>query len=200
MIFQLLDNPIIFISLLIALVVGLSIHEFAHAFVADKLGDPTAKYQGRLTIDPRAHLDPFGTLMLLIAGFGWGKPVPINSQYFQRPAIDELLVALAGPASNFIVAGSLGLIIQLSPVAVVDAILLPVIYINVLLAIFNLIPIPPLDGSKMIRPFVAEETFRNLELLSLPAMILLLVIINTTGFGNVITDWASNLTGFFAGA
>lgn len=200
MILQLFDNPLIFFSILIALVIGLSIHEFAHALIADKLGDPTAKYQGRLTIDPRQHLDPIGTFMLIVAGFGWGRPVPINSQYFQRPEIDELLVALAGPASNLIMAGGLGLLIQFNPIAIIDAILLPVIYINVLLAIFNLIPIPPLDGSKILRPFVSEETFRSLELLSLPVMILLLVIINGTGFGNLITDWTSTLTAFFAGA
>ena len=93
MLLSLFQDPLAFLAFALALVIGISVHEFAHAFVAEKLGDPTARYLGRVTLNPLAHLDLFGTLFLFIAGFGWGKPVPINPQYFSRPVFDELLVA-----------------------------------------------------------------------------------------------------------
>lgn len=200
MLFELFDNPIALLSFALSLIIGLTIHEFAHAFIAEKLGDPTAKYQGRVTLNPLAHLDPFGSIMLLIAGFGWGKPVPVNPQYFSRPAIDELLVALAGPASNLIMASVLGIIVQFNPIPVINELLVPVVFINVMLAVFNLIPIPPLDGSKMLRPFVSETTFRQFEMLSLPAIILLVIALRTTELGNIVFGTASNLAAFFLGA
>lgn len=200
MLFELFDNPIALLSFAISLIIGLTIHEFAHAFIAEKLGDPTAKYQGRVTLNPLAHLDPFGSIMLLIAGFGWGKPVPVNPQYFSRPAIDELLVALAGPASNLIIASVLGIIVQFNPIPVINELLVPVVFINVMLAVFNLIPIPPLDGSKMLRPFVSETTFRQFEMLSLPAIILLVISLRTTELGSIVFGTASNLAAFFLGA
>lgn len=200
MLFELFDNPIALLSFALSLIIGLTIHEFAHAFIAEKLGDPTAKYQGRVTLNPLAHLDPFGSIMLLIAGFGWGKPVPVNPQYFSRPAIDELLVALAGPASNLIMASVLGIIVQFNPIPAINELLVPVVFINVMLAVFNLIPIPPLDGSKMLRPFVSEATFRQFEMLSLPAIILLVIALRTTELGNIVFGTASNLAAFFLGA
>ncbi|MBN1494180.1 site-2 protease family protein [Candidatus Peregrinibacteria bacterium] len=142
---------------LIALVIAISVHEFAHAFVAYKLGDPTAKYHGRLTLNPLAHLDPLGTLMIFIAHFGWGKPVPVNPYHFKNPVKDSALVSLAGPMSNFLVAFLFALPLKYFsgyfPVEVL-IILWAIVDLNILLGIFNLLPFPPLDGSKIFAVFI----------------------------------------------
>ncbi|HOZ80841.1 MAG TPA: site-2 protease family protein [Candidatus Woesebacteria bacterium] len=135
---------------LIALVIAITIHEFAHALVADRLGDPTPRSQGRLTLNPLAHLDPLGTLMLLIAHFGWGKPVQIDPYNFSHPKRDELLVALAGPTSNIFLAIVTGLLIRFFPNNPLISLYVVFLITNLSLAIFNLIPIPPLDGSKIL--------------------------------------------------
>jgi len=184
---------------LIGLAIAISIHEASHAFVANLLGDPTAKYQGRMTLNPLAHLDPIGTILLLLVGFGWGKPVPVNPQYFSRPAIDELLVALAGPASNFLIAGVFGLFAQIAGTGSFALILAVVVQINVLLMLFNLIPIPPLDGSKVFRVLLGERAFRLLELYSLPLIFGLLIILQVSPLGNALSTGVSQLTGFFLG-
>jgi len=164
-------NPPFIISILIAL----SVHEWAHGFMADKLGDPTAKYEGRLTLNPIAHLDPMGTLLFLLIGFGWGKPVPIDPRYFKKPKRDMALTAIAGPVSNLILAfvafGGLLLIapseVGASPMALLGAghndsvfttFLIQVfsssLFLNLGLMAFNLLPVAPLDGSKVIGPFI----------------------------------------------
>jgi len=150
------------LSLLIAILVGLTIHEFSHALVADYLGDPTAKYAGRLSLNPIRHLDPIGTILLLIflftlgLGFGWGKPVPVNP-YNLKHKHGELLVSLAGPFSNFLLAILVALILALLPPSLTAGwsadffkLFDIVILVNVMLGIFNLLPIPPLDGSKIL--------------------------------------------------
>ena len=150
------------LSFLIAIVIALTINEFAHAFVANYLGDPTAKYEGRLSLNPIRHLDPLGTALLLIfvfttgMGFGWGKPVPVNP-YNLRHRYGELLVSLAGPFSNLLLAILLVLIVALIPTGVSSGwssdfsnLISVVVAVNVMLGIFNLLPIPPLDGSKIL--------------------------------------------------
>ncbi|MFH1182827.1 MAG: site-2 protease family protein [Candidatus Moraniibacteriota bacterium] len=150
------------LSFLIAIVVALTIHEFAHAFVANYLGDPTAKYAGRLSLNPIRHLDPMGTALLLIflftvgLGFGWGKPVPINP-YNLRHRHGELLVSLAGPFSNLLLAILLILVVAMLPTGVTggwsndfSGLINILVAVNVMLGIFNLLPIPPLDGSKIL--------------------------------------------------
>ncbi|HWS49026.1 MAG TPA: site-2 protease family protein [Candidatus Methanoperedens sp.] len=146
-----MENIIVLISLLIAI----TIHEFFHALAADKLGDPTPRAYGRLTLNPLAHLDLLGTLMMFIAHFGWGKPVPIDPYNFRHPRRDEIIVSLAGPLSNFLLAiifsrfpGSLAYILT---------------YTNLYLGIFNLFPIPPLDGSKILLNLLPQETSINIE-------------------------------------
>ncbi len=151
----LFQNPIVFILVFAGLVLALTIHEFAHALAADKLGDPTPRLQDRLTLNPLAHLDPIGTLLLLVAGFGWGKPVMFDPYNLDNPKRDAALISLAGPASNIILAIILSLIIRTNPFTgpaalLLDAILRPSIYLNIVLAIFNLIPIHPLDGGKIL--------------------------------------------------
>lgn len=150
------------LSFLIAIVVGLTIHEFSHAFVANYLGDPTAKYAGRLSLNPLRHLDPLGTALLLIFlftfgfGFGWGKPVPVNP-YNLRHKHGELLVSLAGPFSNFLLAILVIVVLAFLPPSLTVGwsqdffkLFYTMILVNVMLGLFNLLPIPPLDGSKIL--------------------------------------------------
>ena len=142
--------------LLPGIVIGLSFHEFAHGFVSYKLGDPTPKLQGRLSLNPAAHIDLFGFLCLLFAGFGWGKPVQIDPRYYKNRRRDELLVSLAGVIMNFLIAVVTAFIIHLllgqtaflysSAGQIILTILQNIILINLVLMIFNLIPVPPLDG------------------------------------------------------
>ncbi|HEV8353949.1 MAG TPA: site-2 protease family protein [bacterium] len=145
-------NPAILPYLAVALVVAATVHEFAHAYVADRLGDPTPRAMGRLTLNPLAHLDPIGSIMILLAGFGWAKPVQINPAYFTDWRRDSILVAVAGPLANVTLVFLLGLPFKLDLVepGVVRNLLGMVIQINAMLAVFNLIPIPPLDGSKVV--------------------------------------------------
>ena len=150
----------------LAVLVILSIHEFSHGYVAYKLGDPTAKYQGRLTLNPMKHIDPWGALCMVLFHFGWAKPVPIDLRYFKKPKRDFALVAIAGPISNLILAlfgaffylGFEKLAMQIPiPNEFVYNLLFYSLYfllafhkINLGLAVFNLIPIPPLDGSRLL--------------------------------------------------
>ena len=150
------------------ILIAITFHEFAHAFAADKLGDDTPRRQGRLNLNPFTHLDPFGTIMLIFAGFGWGKPVEINPRNFNRDislSKAEAIVAAAGPIMNFILAIIFEIIscaiarfatsFYFSDIGIiVSAILNSIILINIGLGIFNLIPLPPLDGSKILSGFL----------------------------------------------
>ena len=144
------------IFFIIGIIIALTIHEFSHAYVADRLGDPTPRSYGRLTLNPLAHLDPLGTLMLFIARFGWGKPVPVDSYNLKNPKRDEILISLAGPLSNIILAFVLGLVNRFFPNLLF--IIFPIISINLSLAVFNLLPIPPLDGSKIFLNLLPVDT------------------------------------------
>lgn len=153
MLIQLLfENPLLFLMITVAIIFALTIHEFFHAWTAFYLGDSTAKDQGRLTINPLAHLDPFGTLLLFIAGFGWGKPVPFNPYNLRNQKWGPALVALAGPASNFFMALIVGFSLRFLTLTdpYLFLFLSYFVWINLLLGIFNLMPIPPLDGSHIL--------------------------------------------------
>ena len=154
MLFDLFTNPILFLAGISGLIVAVTIHEFSHALIADRLGDPTPRINGRLTLNPLAHLDPIGTLMLFLTRFGWGKPVPIDTYNLENPRRDAALISLAGPASNLILAIILSVFLKIisasSVLPIFYSIIIPTIMINISLAIFNLLPIPPLDGSKIL--------------------------------------------------
>ena len=158
------------------LMFAITVHEFAHGWVAYKLGDPTAKYSGRLTLNPLAHIDPIGTIMLplmmvalRLPPIGWAKPVPINFRSLRNPKRDMLWVGLAGPAANFLTAVVISLIIQLPfvrGVAFLVQILSLGILINLILCVFNLIPIPPLDGSRAVSsllPWRYVQVYNRIE-------------------------------------
>lgn len=158
---------------IVALIIAITIHEFAHAWMATRLGDPTAKLSGRLTLNPLSHLDPLGTIMLFLAGFGWGRPVPYNPNFIRSGAWGEVSVALAGPISNVIVAFLFALPgriylwqIGVSPDGNLFRFLAVVVTINVLLATFNLLPIPPLDGSKLLYLILDKLSFGKIDLMA----------------------------------
>lgn len=151
------------LSLLVSvpgLLLCLSLHEAAHGYTAYRLGDPTAKNAGRLTLDPLKHLDPVGTICLLFFHVGWAKPVPVNTRYFKNPRRDTALVSLAGPVSNFLLAAVLLFVRQflifssVMPVYVLGLMVHYAAIMSIGLGVFNLIPVPPLDGSKILFSFL----------------------------------------------
>ncbi len=157
----------------VCVLLAISIHEMAHGFGAYLLGDKTAKYMGRLSLNPLRHLDPIGSLCLLLFGFGWAKPVMVNPGYFKKPKRDMALTALAGPLSNFIVAYLAMLIFKILSVAgllvygsfwaeLIVQFLSTLIVLNIGLGVFNLIPIPPLDGSKIFLPLLPSRLYYDI--------------------------------------
>ncbi|HEY1074883.1 MAG TPA: site-2 protease family protein [Patescibacteria group bacterium] len=182
----LLSNPIHGIIFLLAIGLAIGIHEAAHAWAADKLGDPTAKLMGRTTINPLAHLDLVGTLLFLFAGFGWGKPVPVDERRLKSNQ-DIVKVALAGPASNLITAIILGIAYRLIPLTGVQEVLSLFIFINLSLMLFNLIPIPPLDGSKLLKLIVPEPTYDALVQYGFFLIIILFLMFRIGNLG--LGDW-----------
>jgi Zn-dependent protease len=182
---------IILMSGVFVLFVSLSFHECAHAFIANKLGDPTALYSGRITMNPFKHLDPFGSLLILTVGFGWAKPVPVNTRNFRHPRRDMALTALAGPASNLILA-FVSLLILYIIWAVsgipnsdflqnLNTFIGAFVGINISLAIFNLVPIPPLDGSRILTYFLPDRAIDTLQRLEpfFPFILMFIMISGT---------------------
>ncbi len=161
----LLSDPLTFVLLVIPLLYSIILHELAHGWVAYRMGDPTAKWAGRLTLNPINHLDPIGTVMLFIFGFGWAKPVPVNFYNLHDQRKGLILVSAAGIVANLIVAFLAALFIKLlAPVSdtPLDIALYFLFLINVMLASFNLIPIPPLDGSKILMGFAGQGLQRTM--------------------------------------
>lgn len=162
------NDPLAFVLVAIPLLFSVIVHEVAHGWVAYRMGDPTAKWLGRLTLNPLKHLDPIGTLMLLIAGFGWAKPVPVNFNNIADKRKGLILVSSAGIVANILLAFIALLSMRLfsSPSSEMTLILVYyVVQINITLAALNLIPIPPLDGSKILMGFVSKRTQYSLALL-----------------------------------
>ncbi len=169
------------IYLIIALAVCISVHECAHAWVAYKLGDPTAKMAGRVSLNPMRHLDLLGTIMIFIAHFGWGKPVPFNYYNLKHPRRDSALIAIAGPLSNLVTAFIIAILIKYLPMPIILFEILRAIYaLSIILFLFNLIPIAPLDGSKLIGLIVPHsmENWYQKFLSQGPMYIILLIVID----------------------
>ncbi len=152
-----------------ALVLSLSLHEFGHAYAAFKQGDPTAKLQGRLTLDPFAHIDPIGILSLALLGFGWAKPVPVNESLMKNGKKSRIIVSLAGVAMNFLLANifiiltNILLYIGVGFDSILMNFLFPFVNINIVLMVFNLLPIPPLDGYRILSTFI--NTYKHPRLM-----------------------------------
>lgn len=212
MLLQYATNPGQLVVLLLSapgVLIAITFHEFAHGYIAYKLGDNTAKNEGRLSLNPLDHLDPIGTLLLLVAGFGWGKPVHVNPRNYTRKISmekGEAIVSLAGPLMNFILAIIFTLIycaiykfaditFMTSNIGRIILILISgTISVNIGLGVFNLIPLPPLDGSKIIMPFLpynAKQFFINNEQI----FYIIFILIWVTGIaGTIITPAISGIS------
>ena len=187
MLFRLIpDHVDILIILLPTLVFSLCIHEFSHGYIAYMLGDNTAARNGRLTLNPLAHLDPVGSMMILFVGFGWAKPVPVNPVNFSNPRIDMMKVAFAGPASNILLAFIGGSILRLFNLIgilenqIIAQSLYYFIYINIALGVFNMIPVAPLDGSQIFGNMISKnnpELAWKLQIYG-PKVLMMLIIIS----------------------
>ncbi len=179
---------------------SLVIHEFSHAFTAYKLGDNTAKDMGRLTLNPLVHLDLFGTLAIFLIGFGWAKPVPINPYNFKNIRRDTALVSLAGPLSNFLIGGFGLLILYLGfgqNIPLLSLLLVPLIQINFILGIFNLIPLGPLDGFKIVSGLLPTELAVQWEHANQLSFILLFILLFLPINGSTLVDQIINLISHF---
>jgi len=182
-------NPLIFILVALALVAAITVHEFAHAWMAVKLGDPTPKFQKRLTLNPAAHLDPLGTLLLFLVGFGWGKPVQFDPFNLENPRRDAAIVSLAGPASNMLMASTTALVFWASnngflPIPISIDFVFIFIRLNIILALFNLIPIHPLDGGKILVGILPHEEAMQVDRFLRQYGIFLLLILIFPIFGS----------------
>ena len=160
----LFSQPEFIVAIVLVLLISLPFHEFSHALAAYRLGDSTAKFMGRLTLNPLAHLDPIGSLMILLVGFGWAKPTPYNPLNIRGGRSGEAIIAFAGPASNLVLAMAAALPLRYifaSGIAVPPVVVTPLgffVLINLALMVFNLIPIPPLDGSKVLFALMDPRT------------------------------------------
>ena len=146
----------VLVILIPVIIFSLCIHEFSHGYIAYLLGDPTAELNGRLTLNPLAHLDIFGSLMILFVGFGWAKPVPVNVYNLKNPRTDMMKIAFAGPASNLLIAFIVLFLAHLFTLNNYMDIIRPLYWINIALAVFNMLPITPLDGSQIFNPIISK--------------------------------------------
>lgn len=197
-----MDNLLFLLIITPLLLFSVTLHEYAHGAAATFFGDPTPRLSGRLTLNPLKHIDPLGLLMLVLVRFGWAKPVPINPSYFPDPDKDMALVGLAGPASNFLLAVTLSFVYKMVPLPagpfgqLAASILQYTIWINVALGIFNLLPIPPLDGSRLLRAVVPYETAVFMDSIEPYGFFILIFLLVMPGTSEVIMTIVNYFVGF----
>lgn len=202
------------VSILFIVFFILPLHEFAHGYVAYKLGDKTSKYSGRLTLNPFYHIDPIGLLIMFLFGFGWAKPVPVDARNFKNPKVGMALTAVAGPISNILAALVGGVLyysiavifyqsLSVSAFQLIKYFFLSYISINVGLAVFNLLPIPPLDGSRIIGAFLPDKIlykyYQNEQVISLVMLGLLFIGVLSVPIMNLqglVYKWIMYITKF----
>ena len=204
MISTLFQNPIVFFIYIVALLVAISVHEFSHAFTAEKLGDPTPRLQKRITLNPLAHIDLYGLLFLFFVGFGWGKPVVFDPFNLKNPRRDAAIISLAGPLSNFILAIVLAITLRLF--ILIDfpflqtiglILFIPLIQLNIILGVFNLLPIHPLDGFKVVGGMLSPEKAHEwYQLERYGYLFLIFLIIPFFGNHSMIDVFLRPVTGF----
>jgi len=196
-------NPLIAFAFIGSLVMAITVHEFAHAFVGYRLGDPTAKLAGRLTLDPRAHLDPIGTIALLLLGFGWGKPTPFDPFNLRNIKRDSALISFAGAASNFILAFVISLPYLIAyftgnltnAVNSIYEVASIAIWINLILGVFNLIPIHPLDGFKVLAGLLPKDWYHDFVQTERYGIFILLFLLATGQIGKILYPITSTIFG-----
>ncbi|MFA5130218.1 MAG: site-2 protease family protein [Patescibacteria group bacterium] len=201
----LFSQPLLFVAVLLAIIVALTFHEYSHAFTAKMLGDDTAERFGRLTLNPLKHIDPVGFLMLLVAGFGYARPVPYDPRALKNPRSGAVQIGIAGPISNIIMAVIAALVLKMVSDLGSDNLLIQFLIfsaiININLAVFNLLPIPPLDGSNILLSLLRGPRFvrtRNMILQRGPLILLALILIDTFGgFGIFSSIFSFFSNGFF---
>ena len=198
------EDPIGFVAFVIAVVLGITVHEFMHAYAATRLGDDTARLLGRLSLNPMAHLDPFGTLLIVLAGFGYGKPVPFNESRL-RSALGVSGVALAGPLANVVLAFVCALPLRFGGVDLLggtyQVILEQIVVWNCILAVFNLLPIPPLDGANVVYGLLPPQqryTWRTFQQYG-PVVLLLLLFFGAQILRVIVFGPAQFLINLFLG-
>ena len=186
-----------------AALICVPVHEYAHGYVAWKLGDPTAKQSGRLTLNPLRHFDPVGVVLLILFGFGWARPVPVDTRYFKNPKRDMAITSLAGPLSNFVLAFLMLVLLSASIrifsysafVQFLINLMLNIALLSIGLGVFNLLPIPPLDGSKILFSFLPERIYYIILRYERYGMIIMIAIIYlglVTGPLNTVRIWTFN--------
>jgi Zn-dependent protease len=180
------EDPAAFAMLAITIIVALTLHEFAHAYVADLQGDRLPRAMGRVSLNPARHLDPFGTILIFLVGFGWGKPVEFRPQAFASKRFGSALVALAGPLMNLLLAILAALvftpIFNSTGCGTLTTFLLTFMGINVILAVFNLVPLPPLDGSRLLTVFLPPDKQHIIYFLDKYGLLILIVLVLFGGF------------------
>ncbi len=195
------QSPIFFFLIIIGLLLAITIHEFSHALAADLLGDPNPRSNGRLTLNPLAHLDPLGSLALLFFGFGWGKPVETVVSNLTHPRRDIAIISFAGPLSNLVLALLLSLFLSFTSSPLLISLFTTIIYVNITLAIFNLLPVYPLDGEKIITGLLPRETAFEFQafMRRYGTIILLFLILPLLNGSSFLTALISPIIQFFVG-
>ncbi len=193
-----MDNLYWFILSIPAIIIASTIHEFAHAYTAYKLGDPTAKMMDRLSLNPLKHIDPLGAIAMVLFHFGWSKPVPINESYFRNPILGTALVSIAGPLSNLLMACICALLNLLPLPDAIQIFVYVFAIVNISLAVFNLLPIAPLDGHKIVRALLPKNLRLGWEKLERYSWILIvLLLVPYSPVDTLISGYISSTLNFF---